>query len=61
MQTMTIFCDRCGKQLENTNDMIAVKNWTKHYYTYNAGETVSYDLCPECRKDFGKFLKNNHK
>jgi len=63
-------CDRCGKEVRfkqvgccgdivptfEDNDMcLEIKNVRRYEFLER-----TYDLCPECRKDFERFMRNEH-
>ena len=47
-------CDRCGKEIKHTiMDFMIGRTITD-----NSLIRKNYDLCPECLKDFDRFMKN---
>ena len=48
MTEIKIYCDHCGKVLDNKND------FPKIYITYEADETV--DLCKKCYFDLVSYI-----
>lgn len=57
------FCDRCGKEMENTImlDMTQAAQLiagTRYILTsrYGMSDIKKYDLCPECQRDLYEWL-----
>ena len=55
-------CDRCGAEIENENRSTFVKKCYRIRGLLVKKATllkvVNFDLCPKCRKDFERFMKN---
>ena len=63
-------CDRCGVEIEYNYSAIANIEVEKQSYSHGIGicgviykrktqrESNSFDLCPKCRKDFERFMRN---
>ena len=67
MRAITMKCDRCGKLCEyytghttrkETNETNETNEFTliDMYDMYS--DRKAYDLCPECMREFKKFLEN---
>lgn len=55
-------CDRCGKEISNADRSFLVKSVYRikgvishRFDFYSVGRI---DLCPDCAKDFERFMKN---
>ena len=57
MQKITIYCDRCGVEMLQTDQKTVVQHWNKHYNHYIDSNLEYVDLCSDCRKAFKEFLK----
>lgn len=57
MQEVKIICDRCGKEMKQSTDREEIRSWNRHASQYTEAEIKTYDLCPECKKAFQKWLK----
>ena len=51
---LIVTCDRCGKEIEYTITGFMIGRTI----TDNSLIGKNYDLCPECLKDFERFMKN---
>lgn len=63
-------CDRCGVEIEYNYS--AVANIEVEKQSYSLGicgviykrktqrESNSFELCPKCRRDFKRFMRNEH-
>ena len=51
MKRMVITCDRCGKEIPDENSV----------YKVLTDDLEGVDLCDDCKKEFGRFLKNQLK
>lgn len=55
-------CDRCGVEIKPKNTRgILWKSWTKfyslsYYRTLNTDEESEYMLCPDCSKEFERWM-----
>lgn len=54
--TNKILCDRCYKILEPWRYDVLVK-FLINLWRKDKRKQDSYDLCDDCRKEFGKFMK----
>lgn len=61
MRRETINCDRCGKILKDEARPVAITEWDTKFGRMEARSTVAYDLCPECQRDFDKFISDYKK
>lgn len=55
-------CDRCGAEIENENRSTFLKKCYRISGIFVNKSTllkaVNFDLCPKCKKDFERFMKN---
>lgn len=55
-------CDRCGAEIEDENRSTFLKKCYRidgfFVEKYTLCKAVNFDLCPKCRKDFERFMKN---
>ena len=57
-------CDRCGAEInENERSMLLkevyrISGLLTRNYTYK--KVNDFDLCPKCRRDFERFMRNEH-
>ena len=64
MRAITMKCDRCGKLCEYYTEHRTSKetNETNEFTLIDMYDMYSdqkaYDLCPECMREFKKFLEN---
>ena len=57
-------CDRCGEEIASGNRSLLSKKVCRihglHAKHGKADGVTNIDLCPKCRKDFERFMKNEH-
>ena len=56
--SVAIRCDRCGKIFDAPKYRLEKRIRLIHEDINDVEDTVSYDLCPECDKEFRKWFKN---
>lgn len=56
-------CDRCGEKITSGNRSSLFKHTCRitgiHFKDGKGYEVTIIDLCPKCRKDFERFMKND--
>lgn len=57
--TVTVYCDRCGKICEDIKNTHAFRFMKRNYYVekWKYGEATKVDLCQSCYDSFAKWIK----